>query len=62
METIMIIIRTAIYMPFLILATIFMAIFGTIAYTTLFIVHYAGMPVAWIYDKFIKLLHKLTIL
>lgn len=62
METIMIIIRTAIYMPFLILAGIFMAIFGTLAYITLFIVHYAGMPVVWVYDKFIKLLHKLTIL
>jgi len=62
MEIIMIIIRTAIYMPFLILTGIFMAIFGTIAYITLFIVYYAGMPVVWVYDKFIKLLHKLTIL
>lgn len=62
METIMIIIRTAIYMPFLILATIFMAIFGTLAYITLFIVHYAGMPVVWVYDNLLNLLKKCEII
>ena len=62
METLMIIIRTAIYMPFIILAGIFMAAFGIVAYITMYLVYYIGMPVGWIYDKFIKLLHKLTIL
>lgn len=62
METIMIIIRTAIYMPFLILAIIFMAVFGIVVYITMYLVYYIGIPVAWLYDQIVKLLHKLTIL
>ena len=62
METLMIIIRTAIYMPFIILAGIFMAAFGIVAYITMYLVYYIGMPVAWVYDQIVKLLHKLTIL
>lgn len=58
METIMTPIRFIFWGIVLILTIIISAIYfiGGLA------ICYIAMPVVWIYDKFIKLLHKLTIL
>ena len=58
METIMTPIRFIFWGIVLILTIIISAIY----FIGGLVICYIAMPVVWIYDKFIKLLHKLTIL